>query len=130
LSRLVIISIGFSLVIFLLLFLLRALLRKHWVAGVVFILLGIGSGLGRAGNLEWMVYGGAFAVIDLFLLMRFGLLSLSAYLFTSTVLRILPITPDVFAWYAPHMFMALAVVAAFAIYAFRITLAGRPVWRD
>ena len=130
LFRLVIISIGFSLIIFLLLFGLRALLHKHTIAGAAFIFLGIASGVGHAGNLEWMIYGGAFAVIDLFLLMRFGLLSLTAYLFTSTVLRIMPMTPDLSVWYAQHMFLALAVLAAFATYAFRITLAGRPVWKD
>jgi serine/threonine-protein kinase len=129
LFRLVIISVGSSLIIFLLLFLVRALLRKHWAAGMVFISLGIVSAVGRVGSPEWMVYGGIFAAIDLFLLMRFGLLSLAAYLFTSTVLRILPITPDLSIWYAQHMLLGLAVIVAFAIYSFRITLADRPLWR-
>jgi hypothetical protein len=77
-----------------------------------------------------MVYGGVIAVVDLFLLMRFGVLSLVAYLYTSMVLRILPVTSDLSVWYAQHMFLALAVVAVFDIYSFRVTMAGRRLWKD
>jgi len=33
-------------------------------------------------------------------------------------------------WYAKTMMLAIAAILALAIYGFRTTLAGRPLWRD
>jgi hypothetical protein len=63
-----------------------------------------------------------------FLLIRFGLVSLRSRLSWQMFVDI-PITRHLSAWYAPSGIFAIIVAAALAIYGFRTTLEGRPVFK-
>ena len=63
-----------------------------------------------------------------FVLIRFGLVAQTSGFFASSMLLDHPITQHLSAWYAPTGIFVIAVVAALAIYGFRTTLEGRPVF--
>jgi hypothetical protein len=62
--------------------------------------------------------------------MRFGVVTAVTFVFTWIVLAHFPLTADLSAWYATSALLTMASVLALAIYGFRTTLAGRPLWRD
>jgi hypothetical protein len=51
-------------------------------------------------------------------------------LFVWPVLGRFPLTANLAAWYAPSSLLVMLSVVAVAVYGFRTTLAGRPLWRD
>ena len=113
--------------IFFLLFLLRTLLRKDWLAALAFM--GLFAFIGSAGSEEllkeavfWFVIAGSVV----FLLLRFGLLAYAMGVFTVQILTEFPISRHISAWYAPSGVLAIVVIVALAIYGFRATLEGRP----
>ena len=59
------------------------------------------------------LYGGV-----VFILMRLGLVALTAGFFVLYVLRVFPITTDLSAWYADTSLFALVSVFALAVYGF------------
>jgi hypothetical protein len=62
----------------------------------------------------------------MFVLFRFGLLAWVFAGFFRSLLEF-PLTTDSSAWYAGTSLFVLLVLAALAIYGFRIALAGRPM---
>jgi len=60
-------------------------------------------------------------------LLRFGLLAL-VFSFLFNHFLELPLTTDSSAWYAGTSLFLLLVLAALAVYGFRIALAGRPIF--
>ena len=61
-----------------------------------------------------------------FVLVRFGLLALAAALLFLTGLRVLPVTLDLGRFYAGESVASLAVLLGVAVYAFKVSLAGKP----
>jgi hypothetical protein len=70
--------------------------------------------------------------VNTIVLVRFGVLATVALLFTYrfAILANAPWTTSVSVWYARTMMLAIAAILAVAIYGFRTTLAGLPLWRD
>lgn len=68
----------------------------------------------------------------LMIIARFGVLAAVAYYFTfyCTTIGGAPWTTSLSAWYARPALLAIAAILALAIFGFRTTLAGRPLWRD
>ena len=105
---------------FFLLFLLRVVLRRQWIAAVVFVALF--ALLGALGNdrSPWvnaavsLLYFGSGAVAVL----RWGLLSYAVGIFTSELLLKLPATLDSSAWYFGNMLTIVAVAVALASWGF------------
>ncbi len=64
-----------------------------------------------------------------FLLVRFGLLSVFAYI-SSTFCYNVPVTLRGDAWYAVHAYAVAAFVLAIAVVAYRVACAGQPLLRD
>ncbi|MEO8096341.1 MAG: serine/threonine-protein kinase [Acidobacteriota bacterium] len=64
-------------------------------------------------------------------LVRFGVLASVAFWFTfyCVIGGNAPWTTSVSAWHAKPMLLAITAILALAIYGFRTTLAGRPLWR-
>jgi hypothetical protein len=60
-------------------------------------------------------------------LLRFGLLPLVVSAFINPLLDHSPLTVDASSWYAPNSWLVLALVTGVAVYAFRVSLAGRPI---
>jgi putative copper export protein len=68
--------------------------------------------------------------LGVFLLMRYGLVALIAAGAVNSFLLDVPRTLDFSLWYAPMGMLPLVLAAGIAIYGFRISLAGRPLFKD
>jgi hypothetical protein len=62
-------------------------------------------------------------------LMRFGVVSLATAFFVQKLLEAVPIGTDFSAWYAGSALSVLATILGASAIAFRIALAGRPVFQ-
>ena len=123
------VSLAVSLLIFFLLLGLRALLRKQWLAAVVFVVLLLIPRLLRSNALPVdLVFGVASLSIDVIILFRFGLVAYVAAMYVTNILAQLPLTLDFSSWYVGMSMFVLAALAALAAWAFRTTLAGRSVF--
>ena len=107
-------------------FVLSLVFRKRWLAAVA-----MGAALTAAG---WSQEGPVIAAFGLIVfvlttsvLLRFGLLPLVVSAFMNPLLDHSPLTLDAASWYAPGSWLVLAFVAGSAVYAFRTSLAGRPM---
>jgi serine/threonine-protein kinase len=79
-----------------------------------------GSSLATSAIIAAVLAGGL-----VFTLVRFGLLAMMAAIFCGYVLLLFPLTFDLSVWYAPSAWLATAVVAAVALYAFHLATQGR-----
>ena len=115
-----------------LLFILRALLRREWLAAAVFVV--IYMTIGALVSPEALLLAALFTAIEtailVFVMLRFGLLALLAAAFAYEIVVVFPINADFSAWYAGASTFALLSVAAVAAYAFHTALAGRPLFGD
>jgi serine/threonine-protein kinase len=117
-------SLTGTLLVFFLLFVLRVVLRKEWlaVAAVVAVVAGIAMAQGvRWPDVPFVI--GTVAILTIVIL-RFGLI---AAIFSSAIEDILqlPHTLDFSTWYAATVAVPLVLIALLAIYGFRISLGGR-----
>jgi hypothetical protein len=114
-------AIGLALIFFL----LKAVLRKEWLAAAVFVPF-LAWALSDGG---WIAFGIGLVVSAafIFVFLRFGLLALVFANYFTHFLQF-PLTTDSTAWYAGTSLFLLLVLAAIAIYGFRIALAGRPAF--
>jgi len=119
-------SLFFPILLFFLLFVLRAVLRKQWIAAAAFI--GVASVLNTFGTsyprVDYPAHA-LFGALIVFVLLRFGLLALIATEALSRFLTGVPRTLDFSAWYSGIGVASLVLVALIAIYGFRTSLAGR-----
>ena len=123
------VTLGISLAMVFLLVLLRALLRREWAAVAVWVVLL--SALGLFSGEAPLVSGALNVMENLVLytaLRRFGLVALPVASFVQQVTLNFPATFNSSAWYAGYGYVALAIVAAIALYGFRTSLGGRPVF--
>jgi len=121
-------AIFFSCAILFLLFLLRLLLRRDWA--VVPVWTAVLATVVAAENDFHPVRVATLVVAWLVLVLltlRFGLLALTVMFFVSRLL-VLPLTPDVSAWYFNVGAVALLVVAALTAFAFHTSLGGKPAF--
>jgi serine/threonine-protein kinase len=119
-----------SMIFFLMLFLLRVLLRKEWIAAaalvaIVSIIPAIGSATPWVDMLGRALYCGVLA----FVLLRFGLLAAIVAYTSFDLLATCPPTLDISAWYLGLVPIPLLAVALIATYGFRTSLAGRPLFQ-
>ncbi|HEY7921606.1 MAG TPA: serine/threonine-protein kinase [Vicinamibacteria bacterium] len=106
--------------------LLRIVLRRNTLALIAWCLVGAIQTVPANGPLFGVTVGLPFAVFELALLMRFGLLGYTSYTLVSFLLTELPLTFDASLIWAPKGFVVLALVAALGAYGFRTALAGKP----
>jgi predicted Ser/Thr protein kinase len=114
-----------------LLFVLRVVLRKEWAAAIVCaLLMGLIYSEGTAyPAVDWTI-NLLQTGLGVFLLMRYGLVALIAAGAVNSFLLDVPRTLDFSLWYAPMGMLPLVLAAGIAIYGFRISLAGRPLFKD
>jgi serine/threonine-protein kinase len=123
-------AVFWALAIFFLLFLLRLVLRKEWLAATAVVAIFVALELAKSE--APLVESGFFILIYssvVFVLTRFGLVAYTTALFVLNMLTSQPITRHLSAWYAPSGILVVAVVTALTIYGFRTTLEGRPVFK-
>lgn len=120
-----------TLFFFFLLFILRVLLRNEWLAAAGFVL--IFTGLAVLGSKQ--VFADVAAnliayIITAVVILRFGLLSLAFGIFVTDLLSIVPAAWQPSAWYFGSTVFILTTVIALAAWAFHISIAGRPLWKQ
>ncbi len=123
-------SISSTLLLFLLLFLFRVVLRKSWLAAAAFVSLfttlkSLGS---NYPALEWPIMAILYGSLA-FGALRFGLVALAVALYTADVALNVPVTLNPSAWYFTDAVLAMASIAALAIWGFYTALAGQVPWK-
>jgi len=122
-------SIQTTLVFFFVLFGLKVVLRKEWIAAIVFIAIfalpRVLTGAYVAVELptQILVYG-----IAVLILLRFGFVSLACAIFTVNLMDNVPFSADFSTWYMTTSILALLSVAALAGWGFYHSLGGESLW--
>ena len=107
------------------LFLFRALLRKPWLAVVAcFIVFFVGN----AGNRLHPVFDALSLSISLTVLVSHGLLATVVFMSVMVLTDAALLTLDLTAWYGQGSLVAVIVVSALAVRAFRVSLGERPLF--
>jgi serine/threonine-protein kinase len=121
-----------GLVWFVLIFVLRVVLRRDWLAAGAFVAIYmVLHGLAATANPALAALFGAMqTALLVFMMLRFGLVALAASSFVYVLLILFPITADFSAWYAGASLFALLSVAAMAAFALHASLAGRPLFGE
>jgi serine/threonine protein kinase len=124
-------SILVTVVFLFLLFLARVLVRKNWLAAVVFVailttLSALGSNYALAATLKVLIS----TSIAAFALTRFGLVVLAAGVFTARLMADIPYTLDFSTWYASNNYGVLLSLIALAAWGFYTSLGGQRLWKD
>ncbi len=124
-------SIQGTLMFFFLLFILRVLLRKPWLAALAFV--GFWTGIKLIGSHHPVIESTTFIVVyglAALVVVRFGFLSLALAIFVADLLINVPLTSHVSEWYFGGPFFALLSVLAIGGWAFYIALAGQKLWKQ
>ena len=124
-------GIAAALLLTLLWLLFRILARRNWLASALMVGAAVAAYVPSLG-LGALAPGIAVTVVAV-IIVRFGVLAAVAYYFTiyCGYLGGVPWTTSISVWYARTALLAIAaILAAVAVYGFRTTLAGRPLWRD
>ena len=120
-----------ALVNFFVLFLFKVLFRKNWLAAVVFLaIFSIGSVFDPNGTLLGIAVGLLDLVLIVFVLLRFGLLSLAVMSVMGETAKRFYLNFHFDAWYGASSVVVLAVFTTVAIIAFRYALGGRKLISD
>ena len=120
-----------SMMIMMMLLLFRVILRKQWLAVSTFFLLWtsiLALGLDHSWVSIWFLL--IVHALMLVVLLRYGLLaSIAMFTFHLMSWRLVS-TLDLSAWYSRGSLVTLLLLTALAAYAFYISLAGRPLFKD
>jgi serine/threonine-protein kinase len=123
-------SIEATLLFFFLLFVLRVVLRKEWLAAIVFVAIWVTlKTLGSdypwiEGTAYALLYGGATIVV-----FRVGFVTLGVGIFTTELLSNVPLTLDFSAWYWSSAWLPMLGIGALAVWGFYNALAGHKLWK-
>jgi predicted Ser/Thr protein kinase len=124
-------SVAVVLGLFVLFLLTRVILRRTWVASVVFVALSVAPSILMSSR---PLIEAAFQIpavaLYLWILIRLGVLPLIVVAFVENILFTFPLTTDFSAWYSGATLFALATVLVLAIWSFRVALAGRPLLQN
>jgi hypothetical protein len=123
-------SIQTTLEFFFLLFGLKILLRKEWIAAIALVaIFALPRGLASTYMAvevpaQIVVYGIAALIV-----LRFGFIPLACAVFTINLMANLPFSSDLSTWYMTTSILALLSVVALAGWGFYNSLGGEVVWR-
>jgi predicted Ser/Thr protein kinase len=123
-------SISSTLILFLILFLFRVVLRKSWLAAAGFVLLFavLKSASSSYPAVDWPIMIILYTSLA-FGALRFGLVALTVALYTADLALNIPLTLNPSAWYFTSATLALATIGALAIWGFYTSLAGQVPWK-
>jgi len=123
-------SIQTTLIFFLVLLGLKVLLRKEWIAGLVFVaIFAVPRGLTSSYMAIELPTQIIVYAIALLIVIRFGLVPLACAIFTIDMTANIPFSSDFSTWYMPTSIMALLSVLALTAWGFYHSLGGRPLWK-
>ncbi len=126
-------SIQAMLILFMIMFAFRALLRKPWLAALAFILFWVGTRVATQSAtffyanliLQVLIYS-----IAAFVVLRFGFISLAMGMFCADLLLNIPLTTHLSAWYASSTIFVLLTVIALAAWGAYTSLGGQKLWQN
>ncbi len=122
-------AIRTTLLFFFTLFILRVLLRNKWLAAAVFVVIfTLVQALGSTHPALDVPVLIAIYGISAVALVRFGLVTLAAAIFTVDSIGNPPITMNPSIWYFGSTIFVMASVVALAVWAFRAATAGRKLF--
>jgi serine/threonine-protein kinase len=116
-------AVLFGMVFLFILALLRMLVRKAWLAAILWCLV-----MSTPNGFEHPILGAIRAFVMLGLLLRGGLLPLVVALYVVYSALEVPITLDVSAWFAAQAFPVIGAIVALAVYGFYTSLGGKPLF--
>jgi serine/threonine protein kinase len=123
-------SIQTTLIFFFVLFGLKVLLRKEWIAAIVFVaIFALPRGLSStymAVEFPTQILVYAIAVL---IVLRFGFIPLACAIFTIDLMNNVPFSGDFSAWYMTTSILTLLSVLALAGWGFYNSLGGEPLWQ-
>jgi len=110
------------------LFLFRVWLRKPWLATVAFFAFANILAL-VALREDWIPFIVKMIILALIIpmMLRFGLLALTAWGCVGMFMQVSLLTSDFGAWYGQSSLIAVIVVSVIALWAFHTSLGGRPL---
>jgi predicted Ser/Thr protein kinase len=119
--------------LFLVLFVLRLVLRRQWLAALAFVLIFAASDLANDDSsvtiasavIRLLIYG-----ILVLIMLRLGFFALMVTMFVVNTVIALYLTTDFGAWYGQSSLMVVVLFCAFAYWGFHLSLAGRPLFAE
>ncbi len=127
LFRFIVMSIFIGLAAAFLIFMLQVLLKRTWAVVIVLTLL-LSSLIIPTSSFIAVISMALSVGLTVFLFLRYGLLALISSLLFSLILLSFPITTQLSAWYSGIGLTGLALLFAFALYAFHTSLGGQPLF--
>ena len=123
-------SIQSTLMFFLLLLGLRALLRKEWIAAIVFIaIFAVPRGLTSSYKVIEVPALVVVYAIAVLIVIRFGLVPLAVAIFTINMTVNIPFSADLSTWYMTTSILALLSLLLITGWGFYHSLGGQKVWK-
>jgi hypothetical protein len=124
-------GLGVALGLFLMLFVLNALLRKKWLAVIIALALWFAGNPSTLlsdwmSTLQWAL---EFAFL-VFLTFRFGVFASALFSSLSMLISMSMFTGDFTLWYGRTSLAATLIVSLFTIYAFRTSIGRQPILRN
>jgi len=118
-----------AMLFFLMFFVLRVILRKEWIAAIVFTAFFV-VGRGLNGSYPAIQIPASIIVYGLvvYMLLRCGLLALVVTIFITDLVPELAFTTNFTAWYGTGSLLVILVLAVVSIVAFRNALGGTRPW--
>ena len=126
-----VLSVQATLGFFFLMFVFRVILRKPWLAALVFV--AFWTGIKTYNEHHWLLIGPAFALvygIAAFVILRFGFVALAVAIFVVDLLASVPITTDFSSWYIGGTIFVFFLVAAMAVWGCYTALGGQKLVKE
>jgi serine/threonine-protein kinase len=126
-------GIPFAASIFFMLAMFRSLLRKPWLGTTAFVLFACAwtavtfQGLGIRANWVNVTALAAHIFVVIFVALRFGFLVLVVLVCAQRFVNHSFLTTDFGAWYGQSSLLAVLLLSVLTIWAFRVSLGGRPL---
>jgi hypothetical protein len=109
-----------------------ALVRRRWIATVILLLLLVGVILSESDSMSpWvgLLLAAVLGLPAIFILLRYGLLSIAVAILTKYALQSVPLTTDMTRPHAAMAALTIVMVGATAVYAFYVSRAGEGLFR-
>jgi predicted Ser/Thr protein kinase len=124
-------SVQGTLIFFFVMFLLRVILRKPWLAALAFVALWT-AGKTIGSHHVWIDVStfAAIYAIAAFVVLRFGFIALATGMFTVDLLLNIPVTTNLSAWYMGGTLFVILTVVGLALWGCYTSLAGQKIWKE
>ena len=118
-----------SLLIVTFLVIMRLIFRRTWIAAVAVIALEyVATPSSSSSSVVNLLLVALVTLVGLWAFFRFGFLTFAVAKTFSSLLRAIPMTVDVSSWYFNGTLVVVILFLAMALYAFRVSLAGRSLF--